>query len=336
MKIYKSISELSLEVGTGRRLVATLGLFDGVHLGHQHLIRAMQEMARIFGAESMVVTMDRHPLELLKPDSPRPRTLCSQSQKEALIASMGVEHLLVLPFTSELASHSATEFVAPLQETGLVGMMLGYDNRFGRREDGLTQELFDQRLEAAGLHIERVTPFEVLGGTVSSSRIRAAIADNDLPLAEQLLGRPFSIVGKVHEGRRIGHTIGFPTANVIPYDSDLTLPEEGVYISEVRLGDEVYPAMSYYGSTPTITPGGAVINRIEAYLLDYKGDLYGHELEVAFRRFVRADQRFESLQELEQQLYRDEQTTRQFFSHHGVALSAPVGDAATMDKRFIS
>lgn len=321
MRSYATIDQFLAEMSKEKRLVATLGLFDGVHLGHQHLIRAMQEMAKAYDAESLVVTLDRHPLEVLKPELPRPRTLSSSAQKETLIAALGVDHLLVLPFTSQLAARSATQFVAPLQQAGLIGMMLGYDNRFGRKEPQLTRDAFDQRLREVGLQIERVNPFVLEGETVSSSRIRAAIARNDLSTAEHLLGRPFSITGRVHDGRQIGRSIGFPTANVIPYDSHLTLPAEGVYISEVRVGDKVYPAMSYYGSTPTITPGGEVINRIEAYLLDYSQDLYGQELEVAFRQFIRSDERFESLAKLQEQLHRDEQTTRDFFRHHPLALS---------------
>lgn len=318
MKIYHHIEEMK---ASAKPIVATIGLFDGLHKGHQHLIKATQEMAHRLSAESLVVTMDKHPLALLRPDLPRPHTLYSMDQKERLIAQLGVDHLLILPFTKELAALSATQFAQPLIERGVIGMKLGYDNRFGRKETpDLTTPQFDERLTQLGLQIERVTPFQMGDAVVSSSRIREAIAHNDLSTAEALLGRPFSITGRVKAGRQIGRTIGFPTANLIPYDPSLTLPEEGVYISEVRLEDRIYPAMSYYGSTPTITPEGIPLNRIEAYLLNFQGDLYDKEIEVAFRAFIRADQKFASLQELQAQLQKDLSTTRTFFSHHPYTL----------------
>lgn len=318
MKIYHHIEEIET---SGKPIVATIGLFDGLHKGHQHLIKAAQEMAHRLSADCLVVTMDQHPLALLRPDLTRPHTLCSLDQKERLIAHLGIKHLLILPFTKELAALTATQFIQPLIERGLIGMKLGYDNRFGRKETPpLTTPQFDHQLTQLGLQIERVTPLQIGETVVSSSRIRAAIAQNDLPTAETLLGRPFSITGRVKSGRQIGRTIGFPTANLIPFDPSLTLPEEGVYISEVRHGDHIYPAMSYYGSTPTITPEGIPLKRIEAYLLDFQGDLYGQEIEVAFRAFIRADQKFDSLQELQAQLQNDLTTTRTFFTQHPLTL----------------
>ena len=316
MKLYHSIDELP----QGNKLVATLGLFDGVHLGHQHLVRATREMAREFGAESLVITMAEHPLSVLRPDAPQPRTLISLHQKIDQLKRLGIDHLLVLPFTRELSQLSAEEFIRPLISAGLEGMMLGYDNRFGKRIEGEVREGFDARLEALGLTIRRVEPFMVEGETVSSSRIRALIANANFEEAERLFGRPYSIVGMVQTGRQIGRTIGYPTANIVPHDDKVTLPEVGVYISEVKRGNQVFPAMSYYGSTPTITPNGAVLYRIEAYLFGFKGDLYEEELEIAFRRFLRPDQKFEGLEALEAQLKRDAESTLDFFSTHPLAL----------------
>lgn len=316
MKLYHSIDELP----RGKKLVATLGLFDGVHLGHQLLARATCKMARELGAESLVVTMGEHPMTVLRPDEPLPRTLLSLDQKRTQLERLGIDHLLVLPFTLELSQLSAEEFVRPLMGAGVVGMMLGYDNRFGRRVEGERRESFDARLEALGLEIRRVEPLEIDGDTVSSSRIRALIAEADFAAAERLLGRPYSIIGKVQEGRQIGRTIGYPTANIVPYDDKVTLPEVGVYISEVRKGTEVYPSMSYYGSTPTITPNGQVIYRIEAYLFGFDGDLYHEELEIAFRHFLRPDQKFDGLEALQAQLKRDATATQDFFRTHPLAL----------------
>ncbi|MDO5017243.1 MAG: riboflavin biosynthesis protein RibF [Porphyromonas sp.] len=321
MKIYRSIAELKQSpLPAGKRIIATLGLFDGVHLGHRHLIGACCAMAREMDAESMVITLDRHPLDVLRPDLPRPHTLCSLRQKVELIRRVGADHLLILPFDKALAGKSLTEFLQPIVESGLAGMMLGYDNRFGNDGSQYSQEEFDRRLRALGLEVRRVEPLESDGAAVSSSRIRALIAQNDLEATERLLGRPYSILGRVKSGRRIGRTLGFPTANIVPEDPRVTLPQEGVYITEVRLRDRVYPSMSYYGSTPTITPDGVPINRIEAYLFDFEGDLYGEELEVGFRKFVRGDQQFENLDALTRQLEKDAQTTVDFFKSHDLMM----------------
>lgn len=316
MNLYHSTTELPY----GRRYIATLGLFDGVHLGHQHLVAATKAMAKEYGAESLVVTMDPHPLAILRPDNPLPRALTSLSQKVHHLEKLGIDHLLVLPFTWELSQLSPKEFVQPLIKVGLQGMMLGYDNRFGKRSDGETLASFDALLESLGLTIRRVSSLDLESEAVSSSRIRELIAKADFPAAEALMGRPFSIIGSVQGGRQIGRTIGFPTANIVPYDSKMTLPEVGVFVSEVRKGSEVFPAMSYYGSTPTITPVGEVMNRIEAFLFDFEGDLYGAELEIAFRKFLRPDKKFAGLYELEAQLERDAIATREFFQTHLLAL----------------
>ncbi len=316
MKLYHSIDELP----KGKRLIATLGLFDGVHLGHQHLVKSTIRMARELDAESLVVTFTEHPLSILRPELPLPRTLISPDQKVAQLNRLGVDHLLILPFTLELSQLSAEDFVRPLIATGLLAMMLGYDNRFGRRIEGEETEAFNARLEALGLTIRRIKPLIIDGDTVSSSRIRALIAKADFAEAEKLLGRPYSIVGQVREGRQIGRTIGYPTANIVPYDDGVALPEVGVYISEVKKGNQIYPAMSYYGSTPTITPNGHILYRIEAYLFGFEGDLYEEELEIAFRHFLRPDQKFDGLEALRVQLKRDAEATQQFFKTHPLAL----------------
>lgn len=322
-KVYHTLDELREGI-SDKPLVATLGLFDGVHLGHQHLIDATRAMADRLGAESLVITIDRHPLAVLRPEQPLPRTLTSLRQKLVHLRHTGVDHVIVLPFTRELASLSAQKFIQPYIDLGLKGMMLGYDNRFGRKEPNMTQESFDQNLKDLGVEIERVGSYVIDGEVVSSSRIRDYIGAMNFPHAERLLGRPYSIVGKVGQGRKIGRTIDFPTANIIPNDNQVTLPEVGVYVSEVRLGGKIYPSMSYYGSTPTITPDGAVLQRIEAYLFGFQGNLYDQELEIGFRKYLRPDIRFESLDALKQQLERDAASSQLFFRDHPFTLKLPL------------
>lgn len=320
--VYHTLAELQTELsGKGGAYIATLGLFDGVHIGHQYLIEQCISRARAEGKESLVITLDRHPLSVLFPDRPLPHTLASLSQKVKWIEQIGPDHLLVLPFTPELAHLSASAFIAPFIDLGLRGLVLGYDNRFGScdgRHDSLSD--FDQALTHLGLEVHRVTPFLHRGEVVSSSRIRQAIQELHFEVAEELLGRPYTLVGSVQGGRQIGRTIGFPTANVVPYDSQVTLPQVGVYIAEVAHRGQLYPSMAYYGSTPTISDGGQPLYRVEAYLFGFEGELYGEELEVGFRHFLRPDQKFESLQHLHHQLQADADATLHYFQTHSFTL----------------
>lgn len=317
--IYHSIEEFQNRC-SGKSFVATLGLFDGVHLGHRHLIASMCEMAKEFEAESLVITLDRHPLVVLRPDAQPPLKLTTLKDRIRYLADTGVDHVLVLPFGKETSLLSAREFVAPVMKLGLKGMMLGYDNRFGKKNEGETLESFDRELEELGLKIRRVATLEYGGLPVSSSRIRHCLAQKNFAQLEELLGRPYSLTGRVQGGRQIGRTIEYPTANIAPEDPQVVLPESGVYISEVVLDGVVYMGMSYYGSTPTITSDGVIRQTVEVFLFDFHGDLYGKELEISFREFIRPDEKFPSLEALRLQLRKDEERSREFFRSHPIGL----------------
>ncbi len=321
MNVYYSLSELKAQLAEDSTLIATIGLFDGVHRGHQYLIERCRHKAKALSAQSLVITMDRHPLSVLCPEKPLPPTLASLEQKIKWISETGADHLLVLPFSKEVSKLSVSRFLEPLIAVGLKGLVLGYDNRFGSKEDaGATLADFDARITTLGISLERVEPFLYHDEIISSSRIRRAITKLMFDEAEAMLGRPYTLIGMVQEGRRIGRSIGFPTANIVPYDPNVKLPEEGVYIADVCYGEKVYPSMAYYGSTPTITPNAVPIYRVEAYLFGFKGDLYGKELEIGFRQFLRSDKQFSSLEELQEQLSRDAETTLKFYETHSFSL----------------
>lgn len=318
-KIYHSVEELQNR-GDHNPLVATLGLFDGVHLGHQHLINAMLSMAKDLGAESLIITLDRHPTTVLSPNDQPPLKISSLRDRLRLLSETGADHILVLPFTKELSKQPPTKFIAPIVDAGLIGMMLGYDNRFGKRMLDETVDSFDQDLEDIGLTIRRVSTYEDGGIPVSSSRIRYCLAQKNFTQIEQLLGRPFSLSGRVTGGRQIGRTISYPTANIVPEDPNVILPEVGVYISEVIIDEKVYTGMSYYGSTPTVSNSGIIQNRIEVFVFDFDGYLYDKDLTISFRKFIRSDEKFDSLEELQKQLESDERLSREFFKHNPILL----------------
>lgn len=318
-KVFYNINELTSELRGKEPLIATLGFFDGVHRGHQLLIRTLLERAREIGAKALIITLDQHPANVLGKKSPAPMLLTSTEQRLEILATSGADYLLVLPFSKEIANLRVEEFLAPFIQVGLEAMVLGYDNRFGSRESGETVQSFDARVTALGIDMMRVSRLsqeEEL--TVSSSNIRTALTAGDMLTAEVLLGRPYTVSGSVVGGRRIGRTIGYPTANVSLSDPQLILPKVGIYVAEVELAGKLFPAMAYYGSSPTITADTE--RRLEVFLLDYSGDLYGEKLDVALRLFLREDKVFNSLEELQHQLTIDERETRHFFAQRGLSL----------------
>lgn len=321
-QVFYSISSMQENIAKKERVVATMGFFDGVHLGHRALLEETRKMAKQMSAKSMVVTLDQHPMRVLFPDRPHPLLLSSLKRKVQLIAESDIDYILVLPFTQELAKLSSEEFLRPLIECGLVGMMLGYDNRFGRRMEGETLEIFDERLRGLGLEINRITEFKINGALVSSSAIRHCLKSHDIEGLEALLGRTYSFLGIVKQGRQIGRTINYPTANIEPYDADLAMPPVGIYVAEVRVQESVYPAMAYYGSSPTVT-GGNQAYRLEAYLFGYAGNLYQEEVEIAFRTYLRDDVQFKGLDALSTQLKKDEEATIAYYASHKMTLQDP-------------
>lgn len=322
-KVFYSISEMQEGIAPSERLVATMGFFDGVHLGHRALIRATKEMATQRDAKSMVITLDQHPMSVLFPERPHPLLLSSLKRKVQLLRATHPDYILVLPFSKEMSQLTSSEFITPILSQGLIGMMLGYDNRFGKRKEGETLEMFDNQLRALGLEVNRITRFEVKDTLVSSSAIRTCLMEHDLERLETLLGRPYSFLGIVREGRQIGRTINYPTANIEPYDPHIAMPPVGIYVAEVRVHDRVYPAMAYYGSCPTVSDGDESY-RLEAFLFGFSGDLYHEEVEIALRSYLRDDIKFEHLDELAAQLKKDEAATIAYYNTHSTTLKDPL------------
>ena len=289
--------------------VLTIGVFDGVHRGHQHLISSAVARAGVLGFQSAVLTFDPHPDFVLHPDRGR-LYLSSLERRATLIAALGVDVLVVLPFGTETTALSAAMFVdqictaLPLRE-----LWVGYDFALGRRREGDLARLGELGRER-GFTVHPVEPLLIEGGPVSSSRIRAALGEGDVVLAERLLGRFFSVEGVVVEGDKRGRTIGFPTANVA-FDNQLTLPADGVYVCEVEVGDTHHRAVTNVGVRPTFD---GVRRTVEAHLLDFNGDLYGQHIGVTFRQRLRGEKKFNGIGELIEQITRDAQAAREYIA----------------------
>jgi riboflavin kinase/FMN adenylyltransferase len=314
MKVLRSIPELT-EVASP--VVLAIGVFDGVHLGHQAVLsRAQDEAARI-GARAVPLSFDPHPARVLRPEHP-PLLLTGTGHKLRLLAAMGFEQILLLPFDASLRDTTAEAFVTSLAAAArpLVSVCVGHQWSFGRGRAGNLALL--ARL-GAQLRFEEIGVPEVewAGEPVSSTRIRNAIAVGNLELAGQMLGRRYTVLGEVAHGRALGRTLGFPTANLAPFSEQL--PPNGVYAVRAKVPDGhgkdlCLHGVANLGTRPTVSTND---NRplLEVHLFDFTEDLYGQWLEVEFVSFLRGELRFESLALLQEQIRRDAELARRRLSH---------------------
>jgi riboflavin kinase/FMN adenylyltransferase len=284
----------------------TVGNFDGVHLGHQALVRRVLEEARARGGTSAVLTFDPHPSVVLHPER-APSALMTLAQKSSVLAELGVERLAVLPFTGEIAKEEPGVFARMvLAETlGARAVVVGESFRFGRGRAGDLQALLSFGKEL-GFTVSGVPPVQSEGSPISSTRIRESLGNGAVGEARAMLGRSFFVEGVVVAGAGRGRTLGIPTANLDLVNE--TLPREGVYACFFETGGEAHPAIANVGRRPTFG-GGAVI--LEAHLLDFSSDLYRARARVSFEARVRDERRFPGPDALLEQIRRDIEEARQ-------------------------
>lgn len=278
---------------------ASIGTFDGVHLGHRQVLKLLKEKALEAGLEPVVFTFSKHPLSVINPEK-LPKSLTDIDKKCNLIRKEGVGPL-ILNFDRHMQSLTAEEMLKSLREDEDVEMLiLGYDNKFGCNGKNLSRNDYVELGEKNGIKV--IIADELKG--ISSSAIRKAIEDGDMKIARQMLGRPFSITGTVVEGNKIGRQIGFPTANIeIPSAS--VVPKPGVYAGRVVAEGIFKPALINIGVRPTVSNDNKPI--IETHLIDWNGDLYGKEIIVEFLKRVRDEKKFSSIEELKSQIIKDKQ-----------------------------
>jgi len=280
-----------------------LGVFDGVHGGHREVIGRAVEGARREGGKAAVVTFDPHPIRVLAPDKAPSRLLASLDHKAQILASVGVDEFFVIHFDPAFAALSGEEFVAMLcgLSPQLRRIAVGEDWRFGagRRGDVALLERFGQ---SHGFLVEAVAPVIQAGERISSTRIRQAIRDGNLAAASAMLGRNYTVTGCVLEGRKLGRTLGFPTANILTADEQL--PPDGVWVVRAKVANTWFPAVANLGRRPTVEQPDAP-RLLETHLFDFSGDLYGSSMEVEFVSFLRGERKFGSLDELREAIRGD-------------------------------
>ncbi len=289
----------------GRPLHLALGVFDGVHLGHQAVISEAVRAAEREGGLAGVLTFDPHPIQVLAPQK-APPVLCSTLEKKArILGDLGVELFIPLHFDKQLAAMRAEEFMDRLLAAPVRTISVGEDWRFGRGREGDVTCLAD-RSRRNGFRLAALPPVMMDGERISSTRIRQAIRDGNLSAAARMIGRPYSVAGSVIEGRKLGRTIGFPTANLSTGNAQL--PPDGVWAVRVRTGEGArLCGVANLGVRPTVD---GAMRLLEVHLFDFSGDLYGTELEVEFHDFLRPEIRFPSVEELRLQISRDADAAR--------------------------
>ena len=286
--------------------VVTVGTFDGLHRGHQRVLAEVVERARKGQLTSVLVTFDPHPLEIVNPAA-CPKLLTLPDEKQELLAGTGLDRVVMLPFTREVAQQSPEEFIRGLRaEYALQQLVLGYDHAFGRGRSG--DEALVRRLGAAeGFQVAVVDAVREDGQPISSTLIRAAVAHGDLAGAARWLGRAYGLLGRVVPGAGRGRTIGVPTLNLAPPDARKLLPPDGVYGVWVWWRGTRYGGMMNQGPRPTFAEQGRTL---EVHLLDFAGDLYGETVRVEWVQRLRDVQAFPSRDALVAQLERDRQAAR--------------------------
>ncbi|MGJ8695700.1 MAG: riboflavin biosynthesis protein RibF [Verrucomicrobiaceae bacterium] len=291
MPIYRSLDELA-EAESDFGLA--LGVFDGLHLGHQAVIEAARGCGR-----TGLLTFDPHPVQVLAPERAPRRILTSLEHQERILASLGVDFLTVIEFTREFAAIPAEDFARALYATGVSRLAAGHDWTFGRGRLGSIDLLKEW---AEGVVVEKVEPVLLRGERISSTRIRVALAEGDLARTAALLGRPYSVYGEVKEGRQLGRTLGFPTANVAVAHEQL--PPNGVYAIEGRWNGDWVKGVANVGTRPTVDESAR--RSLEVHLFsDEVPDAYGWFLEVGFERKIREEKKFVGIEELKSQIARD-------------------------------
>lgn len=304
MKIFQNFRGLS----SGKPLALSLGMFDGVHLGHQSIISELNRIAAEKDFESAVLTFWPHPRLVFNPNEDL-KLLNTLEEKTALLESFGIEYLFLKSFDEEFRNLTGEEFVKQIlvEKLNIKHLIVGHDHVFGKNRSGNFQ-LLEKLAPELGFEVEQMEAVNIYNNNISSTKVRTALLEGNIKDANLMLGYSYSLTGTVVHGKKIGRTIGYPTAN-IEVDSLKLLPKKGAYIVEVSLGGNNYKGMLSIGTNPTVN--GEKLTT-EVYILDFNKDIYGKEITVKFRDFLHEEINFEGLEKLIERLDEDRRLTEEF------------------------
>ena len=300
MKVYKGLDDLP----DFERPVITIGSFDGVHYGHQKLIEKIQSEAKTNQTETVVITFDPHPRQIVFPKDKTLQLLSTTEEKIALFDNFGIDYLVIVPFTVAFSQQSADEYIEKflIEKFHPSVIIIGHDHKFGLSRSGDINFL-KWHQEKGDYTVVEIDAQQISDITISSTKIRNFLNEGDIVKANSLLGYHYLLTGEVKHGERIGHTLGFPTANIYIANGHKLVPKYGVYASKTTVDGKIYHSMLYIGDRPSYRH---LPNRtIEVNIFDFKEEIYGQDIKVEIVNFIRNDQRFDSQEELIAQLNKD-------------------------------
>lgn len=299
MKIYHKLSDFK-PLGNA---VVTTGTFDGVHLGHREILSRLKEITKKNKGESVLLTFWPHPRLIVSKDNDNLKLLTTIDEKTELLKEVGIDHLIILPFTREFSELSSEQYIEDIliKGIGTKTLVIGYDHRFGRNREGGMDYLV-KNADRFKIGIEEITRQEIENITISSTKIREAILKGNVHVANELLGRPYAFEGHVVKGRQLGRTIGFPTANVKIQKDYKLIPKNGVYAVKVSLRNATYSGIMNIGNRPTVDGIGTTQ---EVHIFDFNDDIYGETIKVEIIAYIRDEKKFDSIQDLIHQIKED-------------------------------
>lgn len=292
-----------------RNAVITIGTFDGVHEGHKTILKSLCDEARLIGGESILITFDPHPRQVISPDKPV-YFISSKKEKYEEIFKIGVDHIVVIPFTRAFSMLTAEEYVHNflVQKFHPHTIIIGYDHQFGHDRKGNIHTLREMLTD---VKIIEIPEYLIDDAHVSSTQIRQAIQEGDLMQAKTMLGRQFKIDGVVVHGQKLGRQIGFPTANIQLQHQNIILPPTGIYAVKVQVQDQTHNGVLSIGYRPTVSADTAI--SYEVHILEFNADIYGEIISVHFITKLREELKLNSLQELIQYIEKDIEDARAYF-----------------------
>lgn len=308
MMIHHDISSISIP-----RPVITVGIFDGVHLGHRYILEKLKERARQLDGESVVLTLWPHPRVVLNQDGHHFKLLNTLDEKRNLLEQVGLDHLIIMPFTKELSRLSSCDFIREMlvARCRISHLLVGYNHRFGRDREGDFNKLKDCAGQYA-FGIEQMEAFRTQAGNISSTGIRDLLLRGEIQRANKMLGWDYGFSGNVVGGSRLGSTIGFPTANITLDENFKLLPADGVYAVRAELKGSWYRGMMNMGSRPTVNDDSG-LKTTEVHLFDFNRNIYSEKIRISYVARIRDEQKFQGIDSLKLQLAKDRETALRIF-----------------------
>lgn len=308
MKVYHNINDFTPIENS----VVTTGTFDGVHNGHKKIISQLTQKAQSINGQSVLITFNPHPRQVLFPENTDLKLLTSIEEKTELIKNCGVNHLIIHPFTLEFSRLKAHDYIKQylVDQLQIHSLIIGYDHQFGRNREGSFEELKNFATDY-GFNIEQITALDIENVNVSSTKIRQALSEGNMAKANKFLGYNFQLSGLVASGDGIGKTLNFPTANLQLNNNFKIIPKNGVYACEVKHNQKAYKGMMNIGTRPTVKENSQL--KIEIHLFNFHENIYNQNITVFPLHRLRDEQKFNSLQELQNQLMVDKQNAMRYF-----------------------